>query len=496
MKQTRKSHISLILVLTALPPVAGGAEAGPAERIRAIVGSIKPASMRIGVHVVEAASGAVIFDEDGDFPFKPASNMKVITAAAALDLLPADFRYRTVLAIRGSDLVVVGSGDPSLGDPKLAAAKNRALNAVFHDWAAKLQARGVTEVAGDLVIDDTVFESQRIHPNWDRAQLDAWYSAPVGGLNYNDNCIDVQISPGKRPGDPAILRVVPANTYVTIQNQAKTGSKQTATIRRIGNDAVYVVSGQCRSAATFQSIAVPDPGMLFASAMKTAFAAKGIAIHGKIRRERVRDGGGNPPAGCTVIATHESTLGESLGRMLKDSQNLFAECALKTIGFRLSAQETGHGEGSYATGRKSVAAFLQKIDAPVTADVVIDDGSGLSHRNRVTPRLMTHVLRYMAGHARAREFMENLPVAGEDGTLKRRMSDVAGRVRAKTGYINNVHALSGYAMGKSGRLYCFSVLTNEVKGGDAKARIDDICRALVNDTAEVKASRRDARTQR
>lgn len=474
---------------TFFPAAAPAADADPAGRIAALVNGIKPGSMRMGLHVVDAATGADVIAVDADGALKPASNMKVVTAAAALDILPGSFRFRTVLAVRGNDLVVIGSGDPSFGDPKIAAARRQQITAAFHDWAARLKARGLTEIAGDLIIDDSVFESQRVHPSWDRDQLDSWYCAPVGGLNINDNCIDVQISPGK-PGEPAAVKVVPGNTYVTIQNQAKTGGKQTASIRRPRNEPVYVVSGLCKFASTFQAITVPDPGMLFGSALKTTLAADGINIRGTVRRERVRDGLGNPPGNCSVVAVQENGIDDSLGRMLKDSQNLFAECVLKTIGFQRSAAETGNGEGSYVSGRRALAEYFKKIGAPVAQDVYIDDGSGLSHRNRVTPRLMTHVLRHMFRHPRSKEFIANLPVAGEDGTLKRRMHDVDGRVRAKTGYINNVHALSGFVYGKSGRVYCFSILANDVRGGDAKARMDDICRALVDDNATERVSRK------
>ncbi len=210
-------------------------------------------------------------------------------------------------------------------------------------------------------------------------------------------------------------------------------------------------------------------------------AAKGIAVRGDVRRERVRDGLGKPPASCTVVAVYERKFDDLITRLNKDSQNLFAECFLKTVGFYGSAKETGTGEGSYETGPKYVMAFLKQIDAPVTPEVRIDDGSGFSHHNRVTPHLLTYVLRHMYRSPKNKVFLASLPIAGEDGTLERRMRDIRGAVRAKTGYINGVYALSGYAMSRSGKVYCFSVLCNDVRSGSAKGCIDDICRAMVND---------------
>lgn len=223
-------------------------------------------------------------------------------------------------------------------------------------------------------------------------------------------------------------------------------------------------------------------------------AAKGIAVRGEIRRQKLRDGRGNLPADCSIIAVYERPVGDLLNRICKDSQNLFAECLLKTIGYYGSMQTTGNGEGSYVNSRQQINAFFKKIQAPATEDVIIDDGSGLSHRNRVTPHLLAHTLRYMSNHARSKEFIASLAVGGEDGTLKRRMSDIKGQVRAKTGYIEGVHSLSGYAWGKSGTVYCFSILANEVKA-DAKGRIDEICRILVNDTGEAKSGPKTTKTQ-
>ncbi|MBN1489878.1 MAG: D-alanyl-D-alanine carboxypeptidase/D-alanyl-D-alanine-endopeptidase [Phycisphaerae bacterium] len=462
------------------PAFAGAADL--AAEIAKVVDAVKPESMRMGIRIVELQSQAVVYTHRADEACKPASNMKLLTTAAALDLLPASYKFRTTLAMRGDDLIVLGSGDPSLGDPRLAQDAGEPITAIFHDWAAKLEALGIVGVPGDLVIDDTVFEAERYHPNWPKSGWYNWYSAPVGGLNLNDNCIDVTVAPGAKPGEPAVIRVVPPNTFTEIVNECKTGDKQTATIRRVGNEPKYIVSGLSKTAGELKSVAVHDPGMLFASSCRTSLAAKGIKIHGTIRRERVRDDRGNLPPGCRVIAVYERPMTDLLGRINKNSQNLFAECLLKTIGFQLSATETGVGDGSYTAGQKYVRRFLEKIQAPDLSKVVIDDGSGLSHGNRVTAHMLNHVICHMARHARATDYLGSLSVAGEDGTLKTRMKDLKGQVRAKTGYISGVYALSGFARSKDGKTYAFTMLFNDVRPGSVNARKvqDDICRVLVN----------------
>lgn len=451
-----------------------------AGRIAAIVSGVKAGSMRVGVRVLELPSGRVVYEHHATDAFKPASNMKLVTSAAALELLPADYRFRTTLAVRGDDLIVLGTGDPTLGDPKLAAAKKEPITALFDGWADKLIAAGVREVRGDLILDDTEFEAERFHPNWPENQRDKWYSAPVGALNFNDNCIEVEVRPGAKAGSPAELSPVPPNTYVVLRNQTRTSNKQTVTIRRDGDQPVYIVSGTVSRAGTLSSVAVPDPGMLFGSAMRTALAAKGIRIAGDIRRARVRDDRGSLPASCKVIDVHETELRDVLTRLNKNSQNLFAGCLLKATAFELSRRDRGVGEGSYAAARVYVGAFLAKLGA-APSEYVVDDGSGLSAGNRVSPRLITELLRTMDRHARRDEFVDSLSIAGTDGTLEKRLRDVRGQVRAKTGYIAGVSSLSGYAESKSGQRYCFSVLCNDFSGSSAPARKlqDDIARALV-----------------
>ncbi len=466
-----------------VPAVADGTDL--ARQLDKLVAGIKPGTMKAGVYVAELVSGNEVFKHNADEPLKPASNMKILTVVTALDRLPPGFKYRTTLATRGDDLVVLGLGDPSVGDPRLARDRKEPITAVFHDWAAKLKAKGITEVKGNLVIDDSAFEAEFYNRNWPADQRQQWYSAPVGALNFNNNCIDVTVKPGPQAGEPAVVEVSPPNTYVTIRNECKTGGgkKGGPAIARKGDSPVYVVSGTCRSPGTLQSIAVPDPGLFFASACRTALAAKGIRIAGETRRERVRDGRGNLPPTCTVVAVHERDLTDILGRINKNSQNLFAECLLKTTAFQLSALEKGEGTGSYAVARAYVNALLDRCGVYRPTGVVLDDGCGLSPQNRVTPRMLVQVLRYIGRHPARRMFIPSLAAPGEEGTLEKRMKGLEGRVQAKTGYIAGVYALSGYAQGNSGKVYCFSILLNNVTtdGGTAKKLEDDICRTLVND---------------
>lgn len=458
-----------------------------ASELEALLSSPKLGKMQVGAQIVVLGPRpAIVSERNRDEPFKPASNQKILTTAAAMALLPADFKFTTLLARRGNDLIVIGSGDPATGDPKLARAARQPITALFHDWADKLEAAGVIRISGDLIFDDTIFEPQHLHPNWTeqfKNQLQNWYVAPVGGLNFNDNCVDVSVRPGGSIGAPAQVTLTPNTPYVELNNTCKTAQKGEPVIRRTGTRSVTVhVSGsvsKAGNAGSATSLTVTDPGMFFATTLRTVLAAKGIAVDGQIRRERVRLSEGGLPKNLQVIARHEQTLPAILERSNRDSQNLFAEALLKAVGAYVGAGDNPR-VGSYENGRRVVELFLDRLKLRHDA-CVIDDGSGLSHSNRITPAVLTGVLVYMDLHPRREEWISHLATPGGEGTLRRRMRDLNGKVFAKTGHISGVSTLSGYVEGPDNRRYAFCVLCNnttQTAGMSAHALQDAICRKL------------------
>ncbi len=446
------------------------------------------AGMKVGVRIESLApQRSLVFEQNSQDAFKPASNQKLITSSAAMTVLSPGFTYRTLLALRGDDLVIIGAGDPSVGDPRMAQAADEPITTVFRRWAEALKAKGVTEIRGNLLFDDFIFEQEHLHPGW-RKQFDLqdWYAAPVGGLNFNDNCVDVLIKPAADKGQPAIVTFLPTTPYVRLENRTKTAAKGEPIINRSSVDPpTILVSGSVSKGNAPEdapSISVPDPGVFFASACRTVLASQGIRIAGETRRERVRSAAGSLPPDLKVVATHDRKMIDLMWRVNKSSLNMFAEALLKTMG-AYAGREKAPGVGSYETGRAVVRDFLDKVG--ISRDTyVLDDGSGLSHDNRVTPAMLTSILAYMDRHPRREEWLKNLAAPGEKvGTLRKRMKDLDGRVFAKTGTIGGVSSLSGYIKGPAGRWYAFSVLcndTNKAKGGTGAATQlqDEICRTL------------------
>jgi len=456
----------------------GTARASLADKLDAVLRGRGAA--RVSARVLELPSGRVLYSAHADELMIPASNMKLLITAAALDLLGPDFAFRTILAVRGDDLVVIGDGDPATGDAKLAREQGEPITAMFHRWADALRARGITHIRGDLIFDDSIFDAQWVNPQWPPEDHQKAYAAPVGGLNFNDNCIVATVWPASQPGAPALFELTPRTTLIEIENRCKSGGRGKPVIRRVGQRPRYVLAGRCSKRASLAPVAVPDPGAFFASALRTALAAKGIRIDGRTRRARIRNHDGSLPSDCRLIAEHRTPLASALRLCNKSSQNLFAECLLKRIGYEY-ARRTGQGEpvGSWTNGRQAVRAFLWKLGIDPIG-LVIDDGSGLSRDNRLNARHLTEVLKYMFTHPHAGVFLQSLSVNGVDGTLKRRMTDIKGRVRAKTGYIRGVRTLSGYVTTRAGTTLCFSILFNDIPGGTApyNRMHDEICRLL------------------
>ncbi len=446
------------------------------SRLEALLLGHGQPKVRVGARVVDLSSGRVLYDHNGDLPLIPASNMKLVIIAAAVDRLGADYRIQTTLAARRKDLVVIGGGDPTIGDAELSAKRKEPITALFHQWAAKLKAEGVREIAGNIVIDDSIFDQRFVHPNWPADQYQRHYEASVGGLNFGGNCVSVRVAPTK-PGQRAKAFLVPGNTAVELANKTVTGSHDGAIVNRARDSDTIVVSGTVAKEGVVGPITIRDPGFYFGSVFRTVLASKGIRVRGLLVRQKVRTPDGQPPREYRIIAVHETSLAAALARAGKDSHGMTAEAILKLLG--AAAGETG----SWKSGKTAVEAFLRKAGVS-PEEVSVDDGSGLSRGNRVSAAAMTRILQYMsADQGKFKAVRNSLAQAGIDGTLKKRMGGPAtkGRVYAKTGYINGVRTLAGYVQTSSGQWLAFAIYYNNAAKTRPLTQIQDqACELLVN----------------
>ena len=423
----------------------------------------------IGIHVVRLHDAAELYRNKPSQPRNPASNQKLLTAAAALWRLGPTFRAETRIegrleGGRVATLVVRPSGDPSLGYPHLAT------------FAESMRLRGVDHV-DRVLIDDGYFDDQILPPAFDQQPKEsAAFRAAISAFAVNRNSYVVNIGPGHEVGAPARVRVL-ADDYVRIDNRALTTGGGPPTPRiddqltEDGHLAVRVDGNIPKQVRTLQyRRRVPDPKAYAASLLVRAF--RRVGIEGALTVEY-----GAAPEPLPLIGQMPS---EPLATLLtgvgKWSDNFTAEMLLKIMGAQ--SERPGTSAAGVVAVREELAGH--GVD---TEGLVMVNGSGLFDGNQVAPRHLTETLvaAYRDPSIRA-EYVAQLAVGGSDGTLQTRLRDLPRprMVRAKTGTLRDVIALSGYVLGDPEHSVAFSFLANGIAGrqADARALADDMVRAL------------------
>ena len=346
-------------------------------------------------------------------------------------------------------------------------------------WASVLKAKGIREVTGHVVADDSFFDRVYRHPSWGKYPAWNWYYATAGGLSINDNCVMVNVKPGGAPGSPAVVTLSPP-APVRVVNLCKTASKKHSIWfdRKAGSDELRV-GGYVRHGKPGYSheASVPDPTLNAATVFHGALAAEGIRVRRGVRL--VRPGEQAVPPAAEPLCERRTSLAPVLRTMVRRSHNHYAEQVLKTIGAEAS------GRGTWPAGCERTADALADMGFQ-REDFRLDDGSGLSRKNEVTPALLAGVLNRMARRREAETFRSLLAAPGQDGTLELRLTESPYResVRAKTGYLSGVGGLSGYATARSGVHVSFAILVNDSANPEGtysmRETVDAICRAIVD----------------
>lgn len=450
----------------------------------ALAAARKIDSAEAGWQVVRLSDGAVLAERAPHTPRRPASNAKLFATASALVALGADYALETHVLRRGEvvdgvlngDLIIVGSGDPNI------SGRFHDGNAayVFEQWAASLKKAGITRVRGSLVCDDTRFDRTLVHPTWPEDQLEEWYCAEVGALTLNDNCLDITVTPGAGKSRSARISCSPDTRYAAIENKtAMTATRKAHSIvfgRAAGANRVIVSGKIWTKAGPFtSSITIHDPTAFFGQVAKETFARCGVAVDGPV----VRSGQGlekTDPA-AVVVAKWSSPLAATIQVANQRSQNLYAECLVKTLG--AATRKAGTWENGCAA-IKDVARLLGCAEG----EVALVDGSGLSRDNRASPAAMCALLAGMTHRKEASVFLDSLAVSGTSGSLDDRMKDAPykGAVRGKTGTISGVSCLSGYICKDDVPVLAFSIMTNGWKGGTSPVKDfeDAACMRMVD----------------
>jgi len=447
-------RLARYLIVAALLVITSSVSARSLQsRMEALVRTADLGDATCAFHVRDLADGLSVAEMKAAQQMIPASNAKLVTTAVALTLFKPDFAMRTQLRQADGNLVVVGDGDPAFGDPRILGAMNMNVEDMLARWVDVVKKARITQ-ADRLLIDDRAFDGMQVHPNWPNDQLHLWYCAPVAGINFNDNCLDIFASPNPRSRSP-IIKTRPFNAPIVMTNLATNGKRNALWATREPDTNRITVRGTVRY--SFRApiyVTMHDPPMVFGKLLADRLNTAGVKV-GRVARVtddmKFRDE--------RLLAEVKTPLGEIIRRCNKDSQNLFAEALLKRIGLKATGDP-----GSWPAGSAATRMFLSKFLGPDAAAIVVDDGSGLSRNNRVTADLLTQLLDRMhrTDERRAAMFIDSLPVGGEDGTLARRFNQdkLTGVVRAKSGYIKRVLALSGY-IEHDEHTYAFSILLND-----------------------------------
>ncbi len=452
-----------------------------------------------GIRVVRAPSGEVIFERNSDQLFTPASNTKLFTAALALERLGPDYRFMTKVTagqppdesglVRG-DLRLVGGGDPTMSAREIPYTKGPIAGEpmrAIEELAGEVAARRVRRIEGGIIGDDTRYPWEPFAEGWSQDDL-AWdYGAPVSALILNDNAISLTLRPGKALGLPATVRLSPPIEFYAIDNRVTTTARtegKIAVARLPGGRQVRLRGGVgFRDPGRTMRLAAHDPALFAAHALYDALVRRGVSIAGRaVAEHRFPPGAADPPGDAGTRSSVELAvrvsppLAEVLKIVHKASQNLYAELVLREVGY------AGGNGGGLDKSLDELRAFLAEAGIG-EQEYEFHDGSGLSRLNLVSPAAVVKLLLRMRSSAHGQAWLESLPAGGEDGTLSERFQGMAGgaQIRAKTGTLAHVSALSGYAVSKSGEELAFSILANNYRSqaSEIRALIDRIVMLMV-----------------
>ena len=419
-----------------------------------------------GVKIQYANSGEVFYERNPGKMFMPASNQKMYTTAAALCLLGPQYRYETDFMTNGDldtngvlhgDLIIRGSGDPSWS----WRFYDNNYDSVMVRFVDSLQFYGITEIKGDLVGDDNVFDDQSLGYGWSWDDETYYYAAQLSGLSYNENYIDYTLTPDSlNLGSPVIIESHPQTSYLNLRNDLITVSSDTATEwtydrERQTNNAWFEGNYRYQAGETERAITIHNPTLFTVNVLKERLEEAGIKVSGSpLDGDDLTDS--LDYSQMHPIFTYLShPMSDIISKVNRPSQNFIAETLQKTLGAEFGA------EGSSREGRIIQMMFYDSLGMNVE-NLRLRDGSGLSRHNLVSPNTSVSLLEMMWEHPYRTYFIESLPLSGLTGTIRKRMigTDAEQNVRAKTGTIGYVSSLSGYAWTQSGEPIIFSIMAN------------------------------------
>lgn len=423
-----------------------------------------------GVKIMSLDSGAVLYKHHSDRLMSPASNAKLFVSALALERMGPDYRIKTPIyctrfpdksgKLKGN-LIICGRGDPSW---KLAPGQTSFWN-VFSPFVQALTNTGVKRITGDLMVDATYFHGPPHGSSWAVEDVQAPRGAEISAITLLDNCAELRVLPGAAVGSPGLLEwITPAVTLKLASHVTTAPKGGTANLNayRLASEGTLGVFGIIPPGTNITlRVPVPDPTTWFASGLKQALAQRGIQIDGQIRTARWPQAPLFPKDAAWLTDVTSPPMSELVKAYLKTSQNLEADLVFAHLGESTRGANSPEDQTSEQLAVAALNGYLKGEQLPAE-EVLFDEGSGLSRNNLTTANAVLALLDHMSRQAVAEDFRNALPLAGVDGTLRRRMQGTAAEAnaRAKTGSLRSDIALSGYVTSAAGEKLAYSLLLN------------------------------------
>jgi len=445
--------MQLLFLLLALTSVSFAANNPFLDSLVTYAESLAPGA-KLGIAVRSVKTDSIIYNHNGNEWFVPASTMKLLVTAAALQKLPLNYAPKTIIHLEGIKKQNVFSGVMRIegrGDPNVSARYYPEALYVLDNLADSLKNRGIDTLRGILELDTSFFKGSRKPEEWRKKFFDSWYGAEISPLSFNDNCALFEIRPGAKNGDAAQIDVIPDIGYVKIKNGIKTagnGSKYKYAMDPVNPEISF--SGTIGSKVSLATVVLPirNPPAYFKAAFLKSLENSGIAYieEQAVYRSKAIDS----------IAYTGPPLKSLMDEINQRSQNLHAEMLLRDLG------QYDRMEGSTASGILSEKQFLNNAGLPV-ADFKMVDGSGLSPQNALKPSSLTSLLTYMKKQEKGDIYFASLAIPGISGTGKRLHVEFRDKIRFKTGFIEGVHGLAGYIAADNNDTLAFAFYLNKAE---------------------------------
>ena len=457
----------LLLLLFATTGKAQNSDKTCKDYIANWLSSKELANAGISLSVVNNSGNVVLFQTEPQISLVPASIMKLVTTATALEVLGPDFRFKTTLSYSGiirndtlfGDLQIIGGGDPTLGSAYFPKTIN------FQDeWIKSLQQSNIKFITGNLVIDAGIYESQMIPGSWAWEDLGNYYGAGASGISVYDNLYEIHLNSPKIADRPTqIVKIFPEIPNLELQNEVRSSDINSDQAYVFGSpeDSRRVIRGTIpKGKADFVvKASMPDPSALLASKFRKKLSIAGICFPGVTKYEKAKS-----EIFSQLSVIHSPPLRDIIKVTNHESVNLFAEHLLKHLAF----QKTGLG--ATKDGCKFVVQFWKDKGLDMTG-FFMNDGSGLSRFNSITSSQMVFILNYMKNQSEhSNDFIQSLPTAGL-GTLTvfRSENFPDQQLRAKSGSMTRVRCYAGYLTAQSGRQLSFTIMLNNFSCSQSEA---------------------------